>query len=31
MENFDLNRNPMLQYAFPSGIRNTYLSLEVKF
>ncbi|BDU77361.1 DUF3373 family protein [Mesoterricola sediminis] len=28
---YDLNNNPMLQYASPSGIKNTYVSLEVKF
>jgi len=28
---YDLNNNPMLQYAAPSGIKNTYVSLEVKF
>lgn len=31
MENFDLDRNPMMQYGFPAGIKNTYLALEVKF
>jgi len=28
---YNLNNNPMLQYAAPSGIKNTYVSLEVKF
>ncbi|MBL0211622.1 MAG: DUF3373 family protein [Holophagaceae bacterium] len=31
LENFDLSKNPMMQYAFPAGIKNTYLALEVKF
>jgi len=31
LENFDLNKNPMMQYGFPAGIKNFYLSLEVKF
>jgi hypothetical protein len=31
MENFDLDTNPMMQYGFPSSIKNTYLALEVKF
>jgi hypothetical protein len=28
---YDLGRNPMLQYAFPAAIKNTYLAIEVKF
>ncbi|BDU73484.1 DUF3373 family protein [Mesoterricola silvestris] len=28
---YNLDNNPMLQYAAPSGIKNTYVSLEVKF
>jgi hypothetical protein len=28
---FDLKNNPMLQYAAPAGIKNTYVSLEVRF
>jgi hypothetical protein len=28
---FNLNNNPMLQYASPSGIKDTYISLEVRF
>jgi len=28
---YNLDNNPMLQYASPSGIKNTYVSLEVKF
>ncbi|MDP2875207.1 MAG: DUF3373 family protein [Holophaga sp.] len=28
---YDLNKNPMLQYASPASIKNTYVSLEVKF
>jgi hypothetical protein len=31
MENFDLDKNPMMQYGFPSAIKNTYCALEVKF
>ena len=31
MENFDLAKNPMLQYAFPATVKSTYVSLEVKF
>ncbi|MBK8791666.1 MAG: DUF3373 family protein [Holophaga sp.] len=28
---YDLTKNPMLQYASPSSVKNTYVSLEVKF
>lgn len=28
---YDLSNNPMLQYSFPSSIKNTYMSLEVRF
>lgn len=28
---YDLSKNPMLQYAFPSGMKNTYAAIEVKF
>jgi len=28
---YDLSKNPMLQYAFPASIKNTYVSLEVRF
>ncbi|MCE1228103.1 MAG: DUF3373 domain-containing protein [Firmicutes bacterium] len=28
---YDLSKNPMLQYASPASIKNTYLSLEVRF
>ena len=28
---YDLSKNPMLQYASPASIKNTYVSLEVKF
>lgn len=28
---YDLARNPMLQYGFPSAIKNTYCALEVRF
>ena len=31
IENFNLDTNPMMQYGFPAGIKNTYLALEVKF
>lgn len=28
---YDLSKNPMLQYAFPASVKNTYVSLEVRF
>jgi len=28
---YDLSKNPMLQYASPASIKNTYVSLEVRF
>jgi len=28
---YDLSKNPMLQYASPARIKNTYVSLEVRF
>jgi class I fructose-bisphosphate aldolase len=28
---YDLGKNPMLQYGYPSTIKNTYVALEVKF
>ncbi len=28
---YNLDNNPMLQYASPAGVKNTYVSLEVKF
>ena len=28
---YNLDNNPMLQYASPSGIKDTYISLEVRF
>jgi hypothetical protein len=31
MENFDLSKNPMMQYAFPATVKSTYASIEVKF
>ncbi len=31
LENFDLSRNPMLQYAFPKTVKDAYAALEVKF
>ncbi|HJW33532.1 MAG TPA: DUF3373 family protein [Holophagaceae bacterium] len=31
LENFKLDQNPMMQYAFPAAIKTTYLALEVKF
>ncbi|HEX9010653.1 MAG TPA: DUF3373 family protein [Holophagaceae bacterium] len=28
---YDLSKNPMLQYAFPATVKNTYAAIEVKF
>jgi len=28
---YNLDKNPMLQYASPASVKNTYVSLEVKF
>lgn len=31
MENFDLAKNPMMQYSFPATVKAAYASIEVKF
>jgi hypothetical protein len=31
IETMKLDQNPMLQYASPSSVKNTYVSLEVRF
>ena len=31
MENFDLSKNPMMQYGYPATVKSTYASIEVKF
>ena len=30
-DSYDLSKNPMLQYAFPATVKNTYAAIEVKF
>ena len=30
-DSYDLSKNPMLQYAFPASVKNTYAAIEVKF
>ena len=31
LENFDLAKNPLMQYAFPATVKTMYASIEVKF
>jgi len=30
-DSYNLSKNPMLQYGFPSTVKNTYAAIEVKF